>query len=188
MSIMSTRDRSSSLEVLLKPRATTTWKSWCTYILTCDSVLLTRVRRAVKISGAKVLSNGIEKMEDAPGGGYIVTLADPEGFPINIVYGQTPRKADAMPTKLSFNLETEKRRVREFARFKPGPAAVHKVRCSCTRLVSTRIRSDSIFVLSLVITGLSSAILTPCSTSTRRTSTLCRPMFCTLTAMVKRST
>lgn len=66
-------------------------------------------------------------MENAPGGGYIVTLADPEGFPINIVYGQTLRQAESMPAKLAFNLENDKPRVREFARFKPGPAAVHKV-------------------------------------------------------------
>ncbi|KIW44909.1 uncharacterized protein PV06_03345 [Exophiala oligosperma] len=83
--------------------------------------------KAIKIPGAKVLTKGIEKMENAPGGGYIVTLADPEGFPINIVYGQTPRQAESMPAKLAFNLENDKPRVREFARFKPGPAAVHKL-------------------------------------------------------------
>lgn len=74
------------------------------------------------------MSDGIEKMEDAPGGGYIVTLADPEGFPISLVHGQTPGEVQDMPAKLPFNDENEKPRVRQFSRFKPGPAAVHKVR------------------------------------------------------------
>jgi hypothetical protein len=67
-------------------------------------------------------------MEDAPGGGYIVTLADPEGFPINLIYGQEPGKAGEMPKKLPFNDESDKPRARQFARFKPGPAPVHKVK------------------------------------------------------------
>ena len=85
-----------------------------------------------------MLSDGIVKMEDAPGGGSIVTLADPEGFPINLVYGQAPGEARAMPEKILLNDEVDKPRVRKFSRFKPGPAAVHKVKfpsgkqgCSC---------------------------------------------------------
>jgi len=85
------------------------------------------LEKAIAIPGVKVLSEGIEKMEDAPGGGHIVTLADPEGFPISLVYGQTPGEAQGMPAKVPFNDETDKPRVRQFSRFKPGPAAVHKL-------------------------------------------------------------
>ena len=83
--------------------------------------------RALAIPDAKVLSNGIEKMEDAPGGGHIVTLMDPEGFPISLVHGQVKGQAQAMPDKIIINDVCDKPRVRKFQRYKPGPAAVHKV-------------------------------------------------------------
>ena len=67
-------------------------------------------------------------MEDAPGGGYIVSITDPEGFPVNFIYGQTPAQAGSPPEKLIYNDESTKPRVRKFQRFEPGPAAVHKVR------------------------------------------------------------
>jgi hypothetical protein len=66
-------------------------------------------------------------MTDAPGGGYIVTLVDPEGFPINVIYGQEPAQGGPMPEILETNYETQKPRVARFQRFKPGPAPVHKV-------------------------------------------------------------
>ena len=68
----------------------------------------------------------IQKLE-APGGGYIVTLHDPEGFPVNFMHGQAPAEVGVLPQKLVFNSESDKPRVREFQRFQPGPAAVHKV-------------------------------------------------------------
>lgn len=67
-------------------------------------------------------------MKDAPGGGYIVSVLDPEGFPVNFIYGQTPAETRDMPEKLVFNDESTKPRVRKFQRLEPGPAAVHKVR------------------------------------------------------------
>ncbi|KAJ9610435.1 hypothetical protein H2200_005212 [Cladophialophora chaetospira] len=85
------------------------------------------LERALSIPETKVLSNGIEELKDAPGGGHIVTLSDPEDFPISLVYGQTPGQAQEMPRDLLFNNETHKPRVREWSRFKPGPAAVHKL-------------------------------------------------------------
>jgi hypothetical protein len=69
----------------------------------------------------------ITKLEDAPGGGSMVSLVDPEGFPLNLIYGQTPVEAGKQMNKLVLNYEIEKPRVREFQRFKEGPAAVHKV-------------------------------------------------------------
>ncbi len=51
---------------------------------------------------------------------------------MNLIYGQEERERspDEQPNKLTYNFENEKPRVREFLRFKPGPAAVHKVRRS----------------------------------------------------------
>ena len=66
-------------------------------------------------------------MKDAPGGGYIATIVDPEGFPVNFIYGQTPAQPRDMPEKLVYNDESTKPRVRKFQRFEPGPAAIHKV-------------------------------------------------------------
>lgn len=57
----------------------------------------------------------------------MVTLTDPEGFAMNLLYGQTPVAPGTYPEKLEVNYETEKPRVRRFQRFQPGPAAVHKV-------------------------------------------------------------
>ncbi|KAJ5352470.1 hypothetical protein N7452_001444, partial [Penicillium brevicompactum] len=69
----------------------------------------------------------IENVENAPGGGYLLTLTDPEGFPMNLIYGQTPASAGPYPEILEINYEVEKPRVRRFQRFQPGPAAVHKL-------------------------------------------------------------
>ncbi|KAJ5753266.1 hypothetical protein N7520_010183 [Penicillium odoratum] len=69
----------------------------------------------------------IQELTDAPGGGQMVTLTDPEGFPINLFYGQIPATPGVYPKKLEINFETEKPRVRKFQRFQPGPAAVHKL-------------------------------------------------------------
>lgn len=79
--------------------------------------------RATRIPGA----SQIEVLHDAPGGGFLVTLVDPEGFPVNLMYGQSPAEAGKVPEKLILNFEDEKPRLRNFQRFKPGPAAVHKV-------------------------------------------------------------
>jgi len=66
-------------------------------------------------------------MDDAPGGGYFLSLTDPEGFIINLIYGQTPAELGQLPAKLIVNDVLAAPRVREFQRFKPGPAAVHKL-------------------------------------------------------------
>lgn len=58
----------------------------------------------------------------------MVTLTDPEGFPVNLIYGQKAAEKGKYPDKLAVNYEDEKPRIRRFLRFQPGPAAVHKVR------------------------------------------------------------
>lgn len=88
------------------------------------------LEKAAKLEGA----SDIQKMEDAPGGGFLVSMNDPEGFAVNFMYGQEPAETGKLPEKLVYNFEGgDKPRVREFQRFQPGPAAIHKVshfRCS----------------------------------------------------------
>ena len=74
------------------------------------------------------MSKGIQIMEMAPGGGNIVTIEDPEGFPVNFIHGQGQIQGERKkPAKLIINDETDKPRQRRFQRFEPGPAEVHKV-------------------------------------------------------------
>ena len=70
----------------------------------------------------------IQELSDAPGGGSMVTLVDPEGYPLNLMYGATAAEVGEFPEKLVHNTEIDKPRRRRFQRFQPGPAAVHKVR------------------------------------------------------------
>lgn len=81
------------------------------------------LEKAAKIDGA----GQIEEMKDAPGGGYILTLHDPEGFPLNLIYGQEKAPRGDTQEKIIQNYVDEKPRVRKFNRFTPGPAAVHKL-------------------------------------------------------------
>lgn len=78
---------------------------------------------------ASTLEGGvsIEEMKDAPGKGHIVTVHDPEGFPVSLIYGQEPVDSHEPPAKITSNYAQDKPRIREFLRFKPGPAAVYKV-------------------------------------------------------------
>lgn len=96
------------------------------------------LERAATLPGA----GEIEELKDAPGGGYLITLTDPGGFIFNLMYGQTPAEVetDKLPSKLVVNSETEKPRKRQFQRFQPGPAAVHKVRSFLTLLQRCRRR------------------------------------------------
>lgn len=80
-----------------------------------------------KAAGLPEAQGGIQELTDAPGGGYLLTLADPEGFLINLMYGQEPASKGELPEKVILNDETDKPRVRQFNRFTPGPAAVHKL-------------------------------------------------------------
>ena len=79
----------------------------------------------------------IQELADAPGGGFMVTLTDPEGFPVNLMFGQKAAEKGDFPQKLTVNYEDEKPRIRKFQRFQPGAAAVHKVRTSTKQTSST---------------------------------------------------
>ncbi|PGH18987.1 hypothetical protein AJ79_00020 [Helicocarpus griseus UAMH5409] len=81
------------------------------------------LERAAQLPGA----GAIEMLDDAPGGGWLLSLTDPEGFPLNLVYGQTPAEVGKLPEKLIVNYEVEKTRERKFQRFQAGPAAIHKL-------------------------------------------------------------
>lgn len=64
---------------------------------------------------------------DLPGGGEMVTLTDPAGHPVHLVYGQTPKNpSNPGLEKLTFNYEDDKPRRGTFQRFTPGPAPVHR--------------------------------------------------------------
>ncbi|SCV48630.1 unnamed protein product [Fusarium fujikuroi] len=78
--------------------------------------------KASKIEGA----SHIQQIVEAPGGGSLVTVYDPEGLPINFIHGQEPAEVGKMPDRLIVNFEDEKPRKRRFQRFSEGPAAVHK--------------------------------------------------------------
>ncbi|KAF2032958.1 Glyoxalase/Bleomycin resistance protein/Dihydroxybiphenyl dioxygenase [Setomelanomma holmii] len=81
------------------------------------------LEKASEVDGA----GPIQDLSDAPGGGYLVTLVDPEGFPINLIHGQMKKEPGPFPEILTTNYEHEKPRIARFQRFKPGPAAVHKL-------------------------------------------------------------
>ena len=66
-------------------------------------------------------------MTSAPGGGSILSILDPEGFPLNFIHGQTPRPISHTPERLLVNDEAQKPRRKAFQRFDPGPAEVHKL-------------------------------------------------------------
>lgn len=79
--------------------------------------------KAAQLPGA----SQVKELKDAPGGGYMVTVPDPEGFPLNLLFGQQPVSSNSNPNVLPVNYGIDKNRVRKFQRFSTGPAAVHKV-------------------------------------------------------------
>lgn len=82
------------------------------------------LEKAARLAGA----TAITALDTAPGGGSLVTVHDPEGHPINFLYGQAVVEVAKSPEKLVINHGDEKPRVKKFQRFQEGPAAVHKVR------------------------------------------------------------
>jgi hypothetical protein len=82
------------------------------------------LEKAAKIPGASAIST-----MNAPGGGEIVTLHDPAGHPVHLVYGQQEKgeeKSDLRKRILEVNYEDDKPRKGKFHRFQPGPAPVYK--------------------------------------------------------------
>lgn len=76
-------------------------------------------------------------MEDAPGGGMMVTLRDPEGFLLNFVWGQELREGNKISERLLMNDEAVKDRKGAYQRFENGPAAVYKVARFATPTLTT---------------------------------------------------
>ncbi|KIV96714.1 hypothetical protein PV10_00541 [Exophiala mesophila] len=86
------------------------------------------LEKVLTLPGIKPLTDGVEEMKNAPGGGYIVSVEDPQGFPVNFICGQSAVVEERKkPGKLVFNDETDKPREKSFQRFEPGPAEVHKL-------------------------------------------------------------
>lgn len=83
--------------------------------------------RLVITHSSRLQTNGIEPLTTSPGGGSIVTLLDPENFPVSFIHGQAPPPSQPLPAKLIVNDESTKPRTRHFQRFNPGPAAIHKL-------------------------------------------------------------
>lgn len=80
------------------------------------------LEKATRIPGATAIAR-----LDAPGGGEIVSLTDPAGHPLHLVFGQRPKAIEEMQLEqLVVNFEQDKPRKGRFQRFKPGPAPVHK--------------------------------------------------------------
>lgn len=78
-------------------------------------------RASEMIPGAsKVLDNG------GPAGGYLVTIPDPDGIPVNLVWGldAKPVADDKIPP---VNYPVTKPRKGEFRRFKQEPCPVFKL-------------------------------------------------------------
>lgn len=72
-------------------------------------------------------------LDDAPGGGDMVTFARPNGTFFYVVYGQTEREIENSPPTAThksqgpFNTPFEKPRKGQFQRYHDGPALVHKL-------------------------------------------------------------
>ncbi|KAH6884612.1 trihydroxytoluene oxygenase [Thelonectria olida] len=83
------------------------------------------LEKASKLPGA----SAITALDDEPWGGHMVTVYDPVGYPINLMYGQSmdPVKEGAIPSPIVMNYEDRKERLNAFQRFTQGPAAVHKL-------------------------------------------------------------
>lgn len=90
-------------------------------------------REDLQTAAAHPSASAIQQ-SDAPGGGEIVTLKDPNGISISFIYGQQLReKGDGSTSRmvnkaeLTPNSALEKHRHGQVRRFDRGPSPVHKV-------------------------------------------------------------
>ncbi|KAK4935607.1 hypothetical protein LTR10_023368 [Elasticomyces elasticus] len=91
-----------------------------------------RVESHADLERASKLGNGtpIQDLHDAPGGGKLVTIYDPAGWPINLIFGQddqTTKDSGVVFPELLMNTENVKTRLGACHRFSRGPAAVFRV-------------------------------------------------------------
>lgn len=75
---------------------------------------------------AKAEGVAIEPL-DAPGGGKVVRLTDPDGFLIEVVAGQTQRGTQAGPADPPRNTAAARTRLRALVRLESGPAHVRRI-------------------------------------------------------------
>lgn len=61
---------------------------------------------------------------DAPGGGRVVTLSDPDGHQVEVVWGQGAADASALPAREPWNTAAARQRLRQTKRVAAGPAHV----------------------------------------------------------------
>ncbi|KIV96560.1 hypothetical protein PV10_00409 [Exophiala mesophila] len=94
---------------------------------------------------------------EAPGGGKVVTMTDPNGFTVGFVHGQKVRESDAVhghleqeQDPLSFNTTDNKPRRGVFRRFKQGPSPVHKLGHYGFVLPASKFQSTLAWYLSLM--------------------------------------
>jgi hypothetical protein len=68
-------------------------------------------------------------LDDAPGRGQQVTVHDPEGYPVCLLWGQESESppVSQRPGGLTLNSAHEKPRVGKFQRFREGAAPVHRL-------------------------------------------------------------
>jgi hypothetical protein len=80
------------------------------------------LEKATQIHGASAISP-----LSGPGGGEQVTLKDPAGHLVHLVFGRQEKPVEEMNLKkLVVNYEHDKPRKGQFQRFEPGPAPVHR--------------------------------------------------------------
>ena len=80
------------------------------------------LEKAARIHGATEITTC-----EGPGGGEMLTLTDPAGHLVHLIFGQQEKAKDEMKLpKLVLNFEDEKPRKANFQRFEPGPAPVYR--------------------------------------------------------------
>jgi catechol 2,3-dioxygenase-like lactoylglutathione lyase family enzyme len=77
---------------------------------------------AARLEGA----SAIEPL-DGPGGGQRVRLHDPDGYPVEVVYGRAPAEAITPQRALPYNTGSERRRLNQLQRVPRGPARVKRL-------------------------------------------------------------
>ncbi|MEM8917470.1 MAG: VOC family protein [Pseudomonadota bacterium] len=68
----------------------------------------------------------IESVKD-PGGGYRVRFTDPNGYEIDAIYGRLYSDPEHTEQRVPFNWASNRRRMSEPVRLKPGPAPVRRL-------------------------------------------------------------